>query len=381
MRYILYAFTFCLSCFFLIHVICESKVAEHHAPADRACYLVQEYDYKDFSLQKLRAICGVADIIQNLPTEKNVAEFHFRSVKGTFFQNPSDKSVLFLPPPEPEFLLGKGCHKKVYRGIWFSQNRVEVVAACIGDKSTLHEVDILKMLSLGNDFFPFRTFFSLSDKKHVLVLRFFNLGGLTSLYKKGFHFDQNEKLCIARDVVHALAAMHDKGVAHRDLHDGNVLVHRSLNGRIHASLVDFGRAKTVYSKSKDRPEGASLRNPPEILYLPFSKIEKRPADMYALGCFLYKLLYEADFATVGLYDIHEFHSMTDEDKMETLAKVQAVYTNVCVEYEAFVAQQSVLSPDMVLKRSILQMLNPDPSKRISCAEIVKAVDDVLAHVS
>lgn len=378
MRYLLYGIIFCLSCFFLIRPLSSSSQEPAISPGDMACRFMQTYSYQDLSPRQVKTVCGVASIIRSIPKSKAVEEFHFHSVDGVFYRNPTDDTVLFLPPSKPKFMIGRGCHKKVYRAILFAHEQAELVAACVGDKSIVHEAEILKMLSLGGGTLPFRTFFPLSHDKFMLVLRHYNMGGLSGLYKKNYPFTLKQKLAIVHGVAHALYDMHTKGVAHRDLHDGNILLHARADGTIESGLIDFGRAKPIYSKSKDRPQGAGRRNPPEVLYKVYPKIDKLAADVYALGCSFYKLMYEKEYEAVGTYDIHAFRSISEADKKKALLKVESIYART-MDALAHSEVDQVESLQAV-RGVIIHMLHPDPSSRPGIRTVVEVVDKAFSDI-
>ena len=98
-----------------------------------------------------------------------------------------------------------------------------------------------------------------------------------------------EAIRILRDVADALAAAHERGVVHRDIKPGNVL----LTGR-HALVTDFGVAKAV-SEAVGTPDltatGGALGTP---AYMAPEQASSDPvdhrADIYAFGVLAYELL-------------------------------------------------------------------------------------------
>lgn len=94
---------------------------------------------------------------------------------------------------------------------------------------------------------------------------------------------------IAREVAEALAYAHERGVIHRDVKPGNILLEAG-----HAVLADFGVAQAV-TKSEEEPltrTGMSLGTPSYTS--PEQAIGDRAldgrSDQYALGCVLYEML-------------------------------------------------------------------------------------------
>lgn len=96
----------------------------------------------------------------------------------------------------------------------------------------------------------------------------------------------SEAIGILRDVARALAFAHKRGVVHRDIKPGNIL----LSGRT-AVVVDFGISKAI---SVDGPVSeTSLIGTPAYMSpeqaTPGANVDHR-ADIYAFGCVAYELL-------------------------------------------------------------------------------------------
>lgn len=143
-----------------------------------------------------------------------------------------------------------------------------------------------------------------------LVLEYVN-GGALSEYLDGTPLTENLAIKIVADLADALSAAHRKGVVHRDLKPGNVLVateeadsHDARNANRRDSellarsttvfkLADFGLAKSIASDVGQTRTGALVGTPryaaPEQMGSGFGEIS--PAtDVYALGATLYELL-------------------------------------------------------------------------------------------
>ncbi|HWL92012.1 MAG TPA: serine/threonine-protein kinase [Phycisphaerae bacterium] len=104
-----------------------------------------------------------------------------------------------------------------------------------------------------------------------------------------------ERLDLFTQVCSAVQHAHTKGVIHRDLKPGNVLVNMT-DGRPFAKVIDFGIAKATGARLTDKTlftEHRQLIGTPE--YMSPEQAEGSPdidtrTDVYALGVLLYELL-------------------------------------------------------------------------------------------
>jgi len=113
-----------------------------------------------------------------------------------------------------------------------------------------------------------------------------------------------ETVGIMKDVARALAFAHERGVVHRDIKPGNVLLAAGS-----ATVTDFGVAKALSSARRSGEKGNGLTNTGmslgTILYMAPEQAAGDPnidgrADIYSLGVTAYEMLAgTAPFASLG----------------------------------------------------------------------------------
>jgi hypothetical protein len=121
------------------------------------------------------------------------------------------------------------------------------------------------------------------EGRHFLSMEYVDGEDLASLLRRIGRLPGDKAVEIARQLCAGLAAAHDRGVLHRDLKPGNVM----LDGRGRARITDFGLAV----RAEDDKGGAEVGGTPA--YMAPEQLAGKGAsvqsDLYALGLVLYEL--------------------------------------------------------------------------------------------
>ncbi|NES30623.1 protein kinase [Micromonospora terminaliae] len=118
-----------------------------------------------------------------------------------------------------------------------------------------------------------------------VVMELVDGGPLSSRLGRGGQLPWREALTIGAEVASALAAAHARGVVHRDVTPGNVML--TSTG---VKVVDFGISALV-GESEKGPDGALLGTPAYLAPERLDNGQVSPAtDVYAVGLLLYRML-------------------------------------------------------------------------------------------
>jgi serine/threonine-protein kinase len=138
------------------------------------------------------------------------------------------------------------------------------------------------------------------DNRVGLWMEFVNGRTLEQLLQQGHVFDEAEIVRVGSDLCHAISAVHDAGLLHRDIKAHNVML--DDDGRV--VLMDFGTGRELTDGGPDLA-GTPLYLAPEVL-------DGQPAtvqsDIYSLGVLLYHLLTGSYPVQAGTLDeLHRAH--------------------------------------------------------------------------
>ena len=183
-----------------------------------------------------------------------------------------------------------------------------------------------------------------TEGRHFLSMEYVDGEDLASLLRRIGRLGGERAVEISREIVAGLAAAHDKGVLHRDLKPGNVMI----DGRGRARITDFGLAVRA-----DEDHGAAVSGTPA--YMAPEQLAGKGAsvqsDLYALGLVLYELFTgKRAFEAASLAEWRQKHSEQAPTSPSTLAH----------------------EIDPATERVILRCLEKDPNARPRSAAAVAA---------
>ncbi len=134
-----------------------------------------------------------------------------------------------------------------------------------------------------------------SEGRSYLVMDYIEGVSLAKLLDDEKRLTVERALEIFSQVSHGLEHAHSRGVIHRDITPGNIIIVKEKDGTECVKLVDFGIAKLVKADGDDKP---NLTRTGEIFGTPSymspeqclgRNVDTR-SDIYSLGCVLYEAI-------------------------------------------------------------------------------------------
>ena len=201
----------------------------------------------------------------------------------------------FFPGYEIEALIARGGMGAVYRARQLSLNRTVAIKLLPFDLGVQEdfamrfkrEAEALALLNHPH-IVAVHDFGQADDGHHFMVMEFVEGSDLATRLRTQGPLPPPEALRIVREVCEALHYAHERGLVHRDIKPGNVLLDAA--GRVKVS--DFGIAKIIAQTAIGTAATGLAGTPdymaPEQLAAP--GLVDRRADIFSVGVMLYELL-------------------------------------------------------------------------------------------
>jgi serine/threonine protein kinase len=187
--------------------------------------------------------------------------------------------------------MGAGGMAKVYLAVHEDVPNLKVVLKILDDpllgERFIQEADKLALLDGHPSVCRIKHFFRHGDKT-AIAMEFIDGETLDQRLKSQGQFEFDEAVRICADVLDTLHFAHRKGIFHRDIKPGNVMI----DSRGNVKVIDFGIAKAKTDPDLTRA-GTCCGTPgymsPEQ-FTPNEDTNYALADIYAVGTMLFKLL-------------------------------------------------------------------------------------------
>jgi serine/threonine protein kinase len=218
---------------------------------------------------------------------------------------------------------------------------------------------------------------NLSDKKILLCLEFIQYD-LKKFWDKEFPISKSVNIEIIKSIMYQILKgidfLHSKKILHRDLKPQNVLIDNNLRVRI----ADFGlsRTYTIPIKQYTREVLTLWYRSPELIL--GAEFYSTGIDIWSIGCifaelFLRKPLFQGDSEIKQLFLIYEHLGSPTEETLPGY-KTFPHYNAQFPYWDKGIGLAEKLKSTCASSEAIdlmMNMLNYNPTKRISCKEALK----------
>ncbi|MFA6956904.1 MAG: TonB family protein [Thermoanaerobaculia bacterium] len=139
-------------------------------------------------------------------------------------------------------------------------------------------------------------FASLSDGTYYMVEEFIDGLTISRSLRAGRRFTLGEIVDIARQVLSGLAAIHEKGIIHRDISPDNIMLCQH-DGALQARIIDLGIAKSAVAVDGQALTSAGLflgkphyASPEQMRMMETTETVDPRTDLYSLGVVIYEMI-------------------------------------------------------------------------------------------
>ncbi|HEX6810868.1 MAG TPA: serine/threonine-protein kinase [Planctomycetota bacterium] len=193
-----------------------------------------------------------------------------------------------------------------------------------------------------------------------------------------------QRLVLMQQVCAAVQHAHQKGVLHRDLKPGNVLVSNE-GGKLQIKIIDFGLAKAMGGKLVEATlttEAGQIVGTPEYMAPeqadPANQDIDTRADIYSLGVMLYELLVGAlpfpghELRKAGMLEVQRILREVDPPKPSTKLKSSVATTSQIASARCMSPSALVKALEHDLNWVALKALEKDRNRRYESATALAA---------
>jgi predicted Ser/Thr protein kinase len=195
--------------------------------------------------------------------------------------------------------IGRGGQGLVYKAKHLAMDKFVAIKmlpdALVGNNDTImrfqREAKLLASLEHPN-IVSAKAFGISQNQMPYLVMEFVEGTSLSDLIDQQERLPFETAIELFQDICHALEFVHQKGIIHRDIKPGNIIIVTTETGRLSAKLIDFGTGRlTQLSEGlqKITATGTLVGSPPYMSPEQWGGGTLEPtSDIYSLGCVMFR---------------------------------------------------------------------------------------------
>lgn len=333
--------------------------------------------YNDPPISKREFLQAAYYIETQLPYIKHSAN-HYLTKKKTGLKHDIEYDPTtghtFIVLNSKKAFIGSGAKKSVYKTIHYSHHDPKVLARSEQTLPMPDEIKALKALQGVHGVMNAHAFthHKSGNKKYYTIYSDCFKGTVSDLFSKK-EIDFRNKLIIMHDLIRGLDSMHSRNYVHRDLHAYNYLLFEEnlSNGNkiLRAVIADLGRTIKIDQAKNVRAQMTSRLCPPEGFNQKKLKGKDYFAtDVYALGCILYRLHHNRFPKWQGEF-LRSDKLSPSKKKALLIKKLNKATASRRKQLQQSKERNEHLSLEQQAELLILHMINPDPSKRGTAAQL------------
>ncbi len=256
--------------------------------------------------------------------------------------------------------IGAGGMAKVYLAVHKDVPNLKVILKILTDSRLVdrfrQEADKLALLDGNPHICRIKHFFN-HGENIVIAMEYIDGETLDDRIKRSGKLTIDESLRIVRDVLGVLEFAHHKGISHRDIKPGNIMIDSSGNVKV----IDFGIAKAETDPSLTLA-GSACGTPAYMApeqFTPTDNTNYTLIDIYAVGITLYYMLSgELPFKGENEFAIRDAKLFSDPPPLKE--KVSGISKNI--------------------DRIVMSAMSKNPLDRFaSASDMIKEIDSVLSQ--
>ena len=319
------------------------------------------------------------DLKQHIAHGQHYFPKYKTGLSTTVEYDPARRALFIVLDGINDAYLGRGAKKTAYKAIAYNKANPKIVARAEQSADVGRELSITKRLEGARGLLTIDGFghHSANGKKYTTIYsKLYRSGNLKKAFVNKIQFSTYEKVQIALKVLQGLESMHEKGIVHRDVCAQNIFlnIEPGNNGKrkIDAVIADFGWAHYAGCCNRRKAQANIINTAPEaVFYENLKRSDYFFTDVYAAGLIFYRLIYGCKPSwKKASHMVHTREDLYQKIVDKSREKIEKRKRHLVHMHR---------SANREFRRLVLRMIDPDPAKRGTAAELVRKMKSILEN--